>query len=78
LEQLKGLQPADRIVEEKREFAEFEEQVNAIKARRTEYRRMLADAYTQRSHLLDSMLLNQRQDEIIRTQVEFFPLEHLF
>ena len=47
----------------------FEASVAAVRARRTEYRRMLADAVTQRSHLLDSMIVEKDMDASIRSQL---------
>lgn len=69
LEILKGQDPAGRSREEKEQVQAFEASLAAVRARRTNYRRMLADALTQRSHLLDSMILHKQDDDVVRAQL---------
>ncbi len=47
----------------------FEANVAAVRERRAEYRRMLADALAQRSHMLDAMLIQKQQEDLIRSQL---------
>jgi hypothetical protein len=56
--------------EESANLQTFEANVAAVRARRTEYRRMLADALAQRSHLLDSMIIHKEQNDMVRAQVK--------
>lgn len=69
MELLKGQDPTVRSREERLVTDAFEADLAAVRTRRTHYRRMLADATTQRSHLLDSMILNEQEDDLVRAQL---------
>jgi hypothetical protein len=69
LETLKGQDPVARAREEREQVQTFEANLASIRARRTNYRRMLADALTQRSHMLDSMIVHKQDEDLVRAQL---------
>ncbi len=69
LESLKNQDPLTRVREESVNLRTFEANVAAVRERRGEYRRMLADALAQRSHMLDAMLIQKEQEDLVRAQL---------